>query len=220
MSEPEIIESTPTPIQRAMKLLEDWMIWSVVTGIGWITGLALAVTLIETLLAGMPDGMGLFLARLGGGALLGTLQWAYLLRGRARLPQFLPGSALAWPLALLVFDVVLQGSLAPWRAALGGLLGGAVMGFVQTAFIDHAGERRTWLPSNVAGWVIALAVGRQAVVDEVSPAASSWQYSVPLGIGWVFLAMMAVVAIVLLFPRQKLSGKDIKLPMWPSKSDE
>ncbi|MBI3158791.1 MAG: hypothetical protein HYZ26_04220 [Chloroflexi bacterium] len=219
MSEQETpeIPAPPTRVQVAIKRLEDWLVWVIITGIAWIAGLVLAVALLETALSALPAALSLPLARLLGGALLGLVQWAYLLRGRAKLLRFLAASALAWPLALLAYDLILGASQSPLLAGLGGLAGGAVMGAVQMWAILEADEKRIWLASSVPGWVAALALGRQAVFDEVAPLANTWQYSLPLGIGWVFLAMLAVVAIVLVFPRQKLSGKDMKLPMWPKR---
>ncbi|TAK11394.1 MAG: hypothetical protein EPO32_12260 [Anaerolineae bacterium] len=219
MTETKSVETTKpdSPLKRVTKILEDWMVWVVISGIAWITALALAVALVETLLAGLADGVGLFLARLGGGVLLGGLQWAYLLRGRARLPYFLLATALAWPLALLAYDLVLAGSQSPLLAAVGGLVGGSLMGVIQAVALLETAEKRQWLFSTIAGWAAALALGRQAVYDEVAPAASTWQYSVPLGIGWVLLALLAVVSIVLVLPRQKMTREDMKLPMWPKR---
>jgi hypothetical protein len=214
---PVISPPPPSPLQAALKTVEDWMVWVIVTGIAWTAGLVLAVALVETPLRGLPAGAGLFLARLAGGALLGVVQWAYLLRGVAKLPRFLGASALAWPLALLAYDLALGASQSPLLAALGGLLGGALMGAVQMQAIPDAQEKRIWLLSCVPGWVTALALGRYAVLDEVAPAANTWQYSMPLGVGWVFLALLAIVVIVLVFPRRSLVGKDIKLPMSPKR---
>lgn len=207
----------PTGWARIALRLEDWLVWLAVTGVAWMAALSLAVAAVETILRGLPGWASLPLARLAGGALLGLLQWAYLARGRAKLPHFLLTSALAWPLALLGYDLLVGPTQSALAAALGGLLGGALMGFVQGRALTEKAEQHIWLAHTIAGWTLALALGRQAVYDEVIPAANTWQYSVPLGIGWVFLALLAVIAIVLVFPRKRLSLEEMKLPMWPKR---
>ncbi len=221
MSENEPLKSEvlPPPMGWALALyrLEDWLVWLTVTGIAWTAGLMLAVTAVETVLANLPALVSLPLARLVGGALLGLIQWAFLVRFRGPVGRFVLYSALAWPLALLGYDLLAGPTQSATAALLGGLLGGAVMGYVQGLALEEKAEQRIWLYSAVAGWAVALGVGRQAVYDEVVPAANTWQYSLPLGIGWVFLTLLAVITIVLIFPRKGLSAREMSIPMWPKR---
>ena len=198
--------------------LESWLRWVLVTGISGFAAVFIASALAEGLPLMVAEGIRQIIGGILGGILLGLAQWYFLRPEVTKVETWVLVSALAWLgnlglMALIVWVVdVFVGVL------LAGVLGSIVYGLSQwLALYPIARTRNRWLLMTVAGWIASLIVG-SALLDNPNPdsfadallaVATSW------ALGGIIIGMIAIVALIILFPKSEATPSGGRWKWWP-----
>jgi hypothetical protein len=207
-------------LKRLSSWLEAWFVWLVVTGVTWAVSLVLALSLGGVLAPMLPQSVGLALAGIAGGAVLGLAQWLALRPDVRGFGLWVLVTAVGWVASLLVAAMLLRIIHPPWGRLMGGVLGGLVLGAGQCLVLRPRARRLDWVAMTVLSWTAAMALslaladgGWRAFKEAV--AAVAIDVAVYGAVGLVVMAILSFFGQVLLLHDSKRRGSSGYVRWWP-----
>lgn len=193
--------------------LEAWFLWIPVTGISWFVSLVIALALAQGVSLVLPMEASLAIGGVVGGALVGLTQWLFLRPEVKGIGSWALATAMGWTTGLVVTALAVMMT----DLALGGVLGGLVLGFAQWLVLcPETKEREKWMAVTATGWTAALALGitfRSRGTGMLTGEIVRMAVSGAVGFG--VIGSVATVALVVLFPTSRKEDTAAYVRWWP-----
>ena len=197
--------------------LEASLSWMPVTGVSWCVSLIIALLAAQSMHMFLPGVAAWAVGMLVAGALIGLAQWVMLRPAVKGVAGWMLTTALGWVAGVVITASVTGGVSSALGRFVGVAVGGLVFGWAQGLALNPDAHRGEWLLATAVGWSAALALGSSLpagagpglVEDRIL------QTAVSGAVGSVMIGLIAVLALVLLFPQPGKQFSDRHVRWWP-----
>jgi hypothetical protein len=191
-------------LQTSRQYNEIWLIWIVVTGLGWVIGLTVAALCRELILKPLPLGSDILVSLFVGGLMVGLVQWIYLQPNAIRVDLWMLATTGGWTLSLLLVLLLARFVNQGMVSLLGGVGGGVLLGTAQwLVIVPKVTGRGDWVGMTVGSWTVALLIGsvvtRKEQVLTVIPGFEI--VGTNALVGWTLVTLVVGVTLIFAFPK-------------------
>ena len=197
--------------------LEWWFLWILVTGVSWCVGLILALIVARIADLALPPGASLVISGVVAGTLIGLVQWALLNPEVKGVGLWSLATTVGWIGGLVITAFFISAANVVLGGMIGVALGGLFFGLAQRLALRPHTDGGKWLLGTIAGWTAAVMIGINMGGNsrlEIGPS-EVVKVAASGAVGWVTIGLVAVAALVTLFPVPEKKESTSHVRWWP-----